>query len=59
MKFKKIVCIGFSESELEKEHWDNIDKLCEARVLSPDLQNAISAQKGADCLLVKLGAKID
>lgn len=57
MKFKKLLCLGFSGAELEDNYWQEIDSLTESRVL---VANSIETgdNKDADALLVKLGAKV-
>lgn len=57
MKIKKLLCLGFSGSELEDNYWQELDKLAEKRVLSADEAEA-TQNTDADALLVKLGAKV-
>jgi lactate dehydrogenase-like 2-hydroxyacid dehydrogenase len=54
MKLKKILCLGFSGSELEDKYWQEIDSIAEERVLATEISNNFDA----DGLLVKLGAKV-
>ena len=53
MKLQKILCIGFSGSELEDSYWEELDALAETRVIGEITDNSDS-----DALLVKLGAKV-
>jgi glycerate dehydrogenase len=53
MKLQKILCLGFSGSELEDSYWKEVDALAETRVIGELTDNT-----DADALLVKLGAKI-
>lgn len=57
MKLKKLVCLGFSGSELEDSYWKELDDLVENRVLVAD-ESALGSNTDADGLLVKLGAKV-
>ena len=53
MKFKKILSIGISESQLDKWCWKKIDSLAEKRVsLSEDSKQIDKQLADADCLLV-------
>lgn len=60
MKFKRILMFDFDKGNLEQEHWDRIDQLTEEKVLlatsSPEVSKHLAT---SDCLLVKLGAKVD
>lgn len=56
MKLKKIVCLGFSGSELEDAYWSELDSLAEKRVLTTE--NDVKKHPETDALLVKLGAKV-
>ncbi|AKM81809.1 MAG: Phosphoglycerate dehydrogenase [Candidatus Pacebacteria bacterium GW2011_GWF2_38_9] len=59
MKFNKILLLGYSGNELEEEYWKRIDAICAERVIvSLDDSSLQENLKGADCLLVKLGAKV-
>lgn len=59
MKFKKIVFLGYNGEELEKKHWDKIDSLTDEKVLlSADDPFSDKHLRNADCLLIRLGAKI-
>ena len=53
MKLHKILCVGFSGSELEDSYWQELDALADARVIGEVADNT-----DADTLLVKLGAKV-
>jgi phosphoglycerate dehydrogenase-like enzyme len=53
MKLDKILCLGFSGSELEDNFWKELDTLAEKRVIGELADNT-----DADALLVKLGAKV-
>jgi glycerate dehydrogenase len=59
MKFKKIVCLGYSGKEMNENYWSRIDTLSEERLIiandDPQLDDYL---KNADCLLLKLGAKL-
>ena len=57
MSFKKIVCLGFTGSELEEQYWQEIDSLAEERVLASNEAEATAIPE-TDALLVKLGAKV-
>lgn len=57
MKLQKLVCLGFSGSELEDTYWQELDGLVEQRVLVADETGAVK-NTDADGLLVKLGAKV-
>lgn len=60
MKFHKIICLGYSGKELDKIQWDQVDKLTDRRVIvSTDDTSLASKLSDADCLLVKLGAKVN
>lgn len=59
MKFKKILLLDYSGEELGKSYWNEIDKLCEKKILVSSGNPSLEKQfKETDCLLVKLGAKI-
>lgn len=59
MKFKKILLLGYSGSELEQEYWDRINALTDEMVmLSVDDSQVRENLTDTDCLLVKLGAKV-
>jgi glycerate dehydrogenase len=58
MKLQKIVCLGFSGSELEENYWQELDGLVEERILVADV-NELNGNVVADGLLVKLGAKVN
>ncbi len=53
MKLQKILCLGFSGSELEDSYWKEVDALAETHVLGELANNT-----DADALLVKLGSKV-
>jgi len=53
MKLQKLLCLGFSGSELEDIYWQELDALAEKRVIGELADNT-----DADGLLVKLGAKV-
>jgi phosphoglycerate dehydrogenase-like enzyme len=55
MTLQKIACLGFSGSELEDDHWQELDKLTEQRVL---VAEESGLPDDTDALLVKLGAKV-
>src|SRR5665213_419587 len=57
MKLQKIVCLGFSGSELEVNYWAEIGELVDNRVLVADVKD-LGDNTDADGLLVKLGAKV-
>jgi lactate dehydrogenase-like 2-hydroxyacid dehydrogenase len=60
MEFRKILMIGYAESDLDPEHWKRIDKICHEKVLlpreSPDIPDQLPS---IDCLLLKLGMAAD
>jgi glycerate dehydrogenase len=56
MKLYKILCLGFTGSELEDEYWEQLDNLAETRVNIAE--DELSKHSDADALLVKLGAKV-
>jgi phosphoglycerate dehydrogenase-like enzyme len=59
MKFKNIVCLGYSGKEMEEGYWKKIDAITEKRVLVLVDDAAIDEHlRDADCLLIKLGAKV-
>jgi len=58
-KFKKIVLMNYTGKELAEPYWDELKQLCEESVrLKADDANFSQQLKDADCLLVKLGAKV-
>ncbi len=57
MKLQKLLCLGFSGSELEDNHWQELDSLTEQRVLVAS-EAELGSNTDADGLLVKLGAKV-
>lgn len=57
MKLQKVVCLGFSGSELEDVYWQELDSLIEKRVLAADEAEA-TKDSDADGMLVRLGAKV-
>ncbi len=57
MKLQKVVCLGFSGSELEENYWKELDGLTGSRVLVAS-EAELSSNTEADGLLVKLGAKV-
>lgn len=57
MKLTKLVCLGFSGSELEDNYWDELDNFSEQRVLITS-EAELSSNTDADGLLVKLGARV-
>lgn len=59
-KYKKILCLDYTGKELSLSYWKQIDRLCVKKLLI-NKQNAsfLKELKDADCLLVKLGAKVD
>ncbi|MEK7059306.1 MAG: 2-hydroxyacid dehydrogenase [Patescibacteria group bacterium] len=56
MKLQRLVCLGFSGSELEDSYWGEIDALVESREIVSELRSPDIATE--DGLLVKLGAKV-
>ena len=46
--------LNFAQDSFEQKYWDQIDQLCEEKVLVADASNHLDA----DCLLVKLGATV-
>lgn len=60
MKFKHVLMVGFSESNLGEKEWLKLKSLAEKVIItaidSPDLNQQLSL---CDCLLVKLGATVD
>ncbi len=58
MKLQKLVCLGFSGSELDDAYWQELDELTIKRVLATDETEAIK-DSDTDGLLVKLGAKVN
>ncbi len=59
-KFKKVLCIGFSDGNLPKSHWDRIRALADKVLLIPKDSPDISTELvSTDCLLVKLAAIVD
>ena len=60
MKFKKILMLGYAETDLEPEHWKRIDGLCQEKILLPRDSAEIQANLATcDCLLLKLGMSAD
>lgn len=60
MKYKKIVCLDYTGNELASSCWGQIDLLCRKKLfLSRQSVSLTKELRDADCLLVKLGAKID
>jgi phosphoglycerate dehydrogenase-like enzyme len=57
MTLQKLVCVGFSGTELADEYWEELDKLAGSHVKVPT--EDIVAHKDTEALLVKLGAKVD
>lgn len=55
MKFNKILCLGFTGSELDQSNWDQIDALTENREFAP--MEEIAAHSESDAVLIKLGAQ--
>ena len=54
MVFKKVLVVGFEESELSPEIWKRIDSISEQKVFLPKDSPEIKQHLGdADCLLVK------
>jgi lactate dehydrogenase-like 2-hydroxyacid dehydrogenase len=57
--FNKMLFIGYVENQLEKEHWNRIDRICKKKVLLPRDDPSIDEHlKDSDCLLVKVGAHV-
>jgi glycerate dehydrogenase len=60
MKFNKVLLINYGGKEFDDSHWKRIDDLGEKKVFLPKDDPAIEQElKDADCLLVKLGAKVE
>ncbi len=59
-KCRKVLCMDYTGKELALPYWKQIDRLC-AKKLLINKQNASFTKElqNTDCLLVKLGAKID
>lgn len=57
MKLQKVVCLGFSGSELEEPYWKELDGLVGNHVLVAN-EEGLSEALDAEGLLVKLGAKV-
>ncbi len=57
MKLQKLVCLGFSGSELEDTYWQELDALADERVLV-ESEAELGNNSEADALLVRLGAKV-
>lgn len=59
MRFKKILLLGFSESDLGPKYWERIDQIADGKILlppnSPEVKEHLST---TDCLLIKLGAPV-
>ncbi len=59
MKFKKILLLKYTGNELQSKYWEQMDTLCEEKVMVlPDDPALDTHLKDADCLLVRLGAKV-
>jgi glycerate dehydrogenase len=58
MKLQKLVCLGFSGSELDDTYWQELDELTIKRILATDETEA-TKDSDTDGLLVKLGAKVN
>lgn len=60
MKFKKILMLGYADTDLGAEHWRRIDSLCQEKVRlpkdGPEIQKHLAT---CDCLLLKLGMSAD
>ena len=57
MKLNKLVCLGFSGSELEDIYWKQLDELADPHVLVAN-ESDLGSNADAEGLLVKLGAKV-
>jgi glycerate dehydrogenase len=57
MRLHKLLCLGFTGRELDDSYWDELDELAENRVLITS-EAKITSNTDADCLFVKLGAKV-
>lgn len=54
MRFKKILTIGISLSDLDPEFWKKLDDLCDERVTLQENDSKVSSELAeVDCLLVK------
>lgn len=58
MRLQKLVCLGFTGSELEDNYWKKVDQFVEKRVLVAG-KDEINNNTDADGILVKLGSKVD
>jgi len=59
MKFKKILLVGYDGGELEEKYWERIDAICNEKVMLLSDDSSVDGHlKDADCLLVRLGAKV-
>lgn len=59
MKFRKILLLGFTGQEMDKEHWSKMDSLTEKKISLTNEDPSIDKHlKDIDCLLVKLGVKV-
>jgi len=58
-RFKQIICLDFTGSELEPAGWRLVDQLTDHRLIVNKSNNDLASKlQTADCLLVGLGAKI-
>src|SRR3989344_5979344 len=53
MKFKKVLIVGFEETELNSDVWKRLDSLTEEKVFEKPDSSEISKNFDSDCLLVK------
>lgn len=59
MRFKKILLIGYTGSELEESLWKRVDVISDSKVFVPADDPSLDEQlKDTDALLVRLGAKV-
>lgn len=59
MKFKKILMLGYSGDDLDKDFWNKIGQLCEKRVLIAVNSPELSKHLDADALVVKFAEVVD
>lgn len=58
-RFKQVICLDFTGSELEAAGWQLVDQLTDKRVLLNKSNDTLDSKLlMTDCLLVKLGAKV-
>lgn len=60
MKFKKLLMVGYANTDFSDSEWKRFDALSESKVLLPkDTPKLLGELKDTDCLLVRLGATVD